>query len=239
MGGISSIVSGFGANSAAKEQAKAANNAAALEAQAQQQARADLARGQTRALQVLNTGYDEGIRTLNPLVETGDVDYQAYRSELGLGERPEGYSGFQETPGYQFTRNEGLGSIDAAYAARGGLNSGALEKARMQYATGLADQQYDNHLTRLGGLAQTGVNARGALSELQVNFGQDRANVFTNNAINSAQTRAAEGNALAEGVTRAGNAQAQGTQALFNIPAQVEQDALRTAGTFFGLSSFG
>ena len=228
---LGSLFSAIGANKAAKSQARAANNAAAIQAQSQQQARADLAVGRNSALQELLFGVQNAERVLNPLVEGGDADLQAYRSELGLGEAPEGYAGFKGTPGYEFTRSEGMRGINNAFSASSGLNSGAIEKARMRFATGLADQEYDSHLARLGGLAQTGVNARNALANLKTGFGRDRANIFTNHAAQSAGSRIGEGNALADGAIRAGNARAEGTQALFSLPNNLLNENLQVAGT--------
>ena len=228
---LGSLFPAIGANKAAKSQARAANNAAAIQAQSQQQARADLAVGRNSALQELLFGVQNAQRVLNPLVEGGDADLQAYRSELGLGEAPEGYAGFKGTPGYEFIRKEAMRGIDHKHAALNGLNSGALIKEKMARGAGLASLDLGNHLARLGGLAQTGVNARNAMANLKTGFGRDRANIFTNHAAQSANSRIGEGNALADGAIRAGNARAEGTQALFNLPNNLLNENLQVAGT--------
>lgn len=234
---MGAVFSGLGANKAAKTQARAAQSAADTQARGQERARSDLTAGRNFALKVVGQGFNSAVGQLNPLVASGDVDLQAYRSELGLGDAPADYAGFTHTPGYEHRRSEGLRGITNAFAASSGLNSGAIQKAQMRYATGLANQDYDNHLARLGGLAQTGVNARNAMSNLYSGFGKDQANIFLNHATNSANTRIGEGNALAEGAIRVGNAKAQGTQALFDIPQNFLNENLQVAGT--GAEIFG
>jgi len=49
---------------------------------------------------------------------------------------------FQQDPGYQFARDEGLGAIERQMAARGLSGSSQEQKNMMKYATGLAGQQY-------------------------------------------------------------------------------------------------
>lgn len=55
--------------------------------------------------------------------------------------------GLQQTPGYQFTLDQGLKSTQNAAAARGLGVSGAALKAASTYATGLADQTYTQQLS--------------------------------------------------------------------------------------------
>lgn len=55
---------------------------------------------------------------------------------------------FTADPGYQFTLGEGLKAISARKAAQGGLLTGGTDKARANYATGLASQTYDNFFNR-------------------------------------------------------------------------------------------
>ena len=58
--------------------------------------------------------------------------------------------GLEATPGYQFTKAQGLESAQSGFAAQGLGSSGAALKGGVAYATGLADstynQQYQNYL---------------------------------------------------------------------------------------------
>lgn len=76
----------------------------------------------------------------------------------------------QQTPGYQFTLQQGLESTQNGFAAQGLGQSGAAQKGAINYAEGLAgttyQQQFQNYLSQnqqiynmLGGLASQGENA--------------------------------------------------------------------------------
>ena len=66
----------------------------------------------------------------------------------------EDYSAFRESPGYQFSVDEGLRALERAGATPGGTGrySGATLKALQQRGMGLADQEFEGYLDRLGGL---------------------------------------------------------------------------------------
>lgn len=96
---------------------------------------------------------------LDPFRQAGNTANAAMMFELGLGARPEGYAGFQATPGYQFQLDQGNRSINALAGARGGLNSGRTLQALADYNQGLASQEYGNFYNRLAGLQGIGANA--------------------------------------------------------------------------------
>ena len=96
--------------------------------------------------------------------------------ELGIGPRPSGYQGYEKTPGYDFRMQQGTNALESSAAARGGLYSGATGTALNQFGQGIAQQDYGNYLSQLGGmvgLGQTGVgqaaagvaNASGAIGD--------------------------------------------------------------------------
>jgi hypothetical protein len=106
--------------------------------------------------------------------------------------------GFHASPGYAFRRSEGLKAIERSSAARGLLNSGAADKARMRYADGLASSEYDTYANRLAALAgvgqtatnatqQAGAQAAQGISQAQMAAGNARASSYANtgSAINS------------------------------------------------------
>lgn len=55
---------------------------------------------------------------------------------------------FQQDPGYQFQRQQGLGAINASAAAQGNMLSGATQKALARYGSGLAAQSYGQAYNR-------------------------------------------------------------------------------------------
>lgn len=69
--------------------------------------------------------------------------------------------GFENTPGYQFARNQGISALDASAAARGNLLSGNQTKAIQDYGTGLANQTYQQYVGNLQNQANLGGQAAG------------------------------------------------------------------------------
>lgn len=73
----------------------------------------------------------------------------------------------EATPGYQFTRSQGLKSVQNGAAARGLGISGAALKGAADYATGLAQNTYQaNLLNPLSSLASLGENAAAQTGKL-------------------------------------------------------------------------
>ena len=120
---------------------------------------------------------------------------------------------FQADPGYAFTLKEGLNSMNATAAARGGLISGNALKAGQQYGQGLGStyyqQSFNNYLANNAQNAQAyGINT--ANQQFLANQGQASANQ-TANAIGqfgnaSAANTIGAGNALAAGQVGSANA---------------------------------
>lgn len=112
----------------------------------------------------------------------------------------------EQTPGYQFTRTQGLKAVQNSAAARGLGSSGAALKGAATFATGLADNTYKtqfdientnrtNAYSRLMGLIQVGQGAVGQ----RISAG----NAATQN-VNSATIQG--GNAQAAGLNTIGTA---------------------------------
>lgn len=57
------------------------------------------------------------------------------------------YNKFSNTPGYQFAMNEGINKVQNSAAAKGMLNSGRTLKGIEEFATGLADQTYQQYVS--------------------------------------------------------------------------------------------
>lgn len=168
--------------------------------------------------------------TYNPQIAgLNQPNFNALASQYAINSNWGGNE-LQNTPGYQFTLNQGLNAIQNSNAARGlGLSGNAL-KAASDYASGLASttyqQQYQNYadaqrqnfMQGLQGGQQTYQNA---LQNLQQQFG----NALQGNA-SAAQilqsiygTGANAANALGSNAVSAGNAIAQNYGALGNAQA--------------------
>ncbi len=110
----------------------------------------------------------------------GNSGITAYGNALGLNGdagSQSAISAFQQNPGYQFALNQGLDALDRRAASRGMLNSGNTTADTLNYANGLASQnwqQYINNLANTVGVAQNTANAQsGTLT------GQGQGNLAT------------------------------------------------------------
>lgn len=125
----------------------------------------------------------------------------------------------QTTPGYQFTKGQGEGAINASAAAGGTLNSGNQLTALTNYDTGLAQNTYQSAVSNLSpylGLANSSAGGIAGINENESN-----ALVGNNNML--AQ--------LLEGTfTGAGNAGASG-QLANQASGQALAGGLLSAGT--------
>jgi len=193
--------------SAAQQQAAAAQTAAqqqmAMFNQVQQNLSPFMQGGQT-ALQQLQglTGAGAGG---NPLTAPLTTPFQPTMAQL------------QQTPGYQFSLDQGLKATQNSYAAQGLGASGAAMKGAANYAEGLAgttyQQQFTNNLTQNAQIASilqnqvnTGANAAAGLSSAGVQS-QALANQATmSGAAASAAGTVGQANAYASGLAGVGNA---------------------------------
>lgn len=142
----SAVIGGNAAQSAADTQAAAANSAQQNTRQMYEETRGDLA----------------------PFRDIGTAANNNYLALLGAG--PNGQSGIMsalaQTPGYQFTLQQGQQAVQNSMAAQGLGVSGAALKAGANYAEGLAGTTYQsvlgNYYNAMG-LGETAAAQTGAL----------------------------------------------------------------------------
>jgi hypothetical protein len=131
----------------------------------------------------------------------------------------------EATPGYQFTRDQGLKSVQSAAAARGLGVSGAALKGAADYSTGLANKTYldqfnvanqrfqdvlglntaqqgnlTNQYNRLAGVAQLGSNAAAQTGTIGASLSNQAGNFLTQGGLASAAGTAGVGNAISGGL---------------------------------------
>lgn len=153
----------FGASKAAKAQTKAANKA-----NAQQMAMFNQIRGD-----------------LSPYMESGKIATNIMNNKLQDFISPIVMSQdeLEKTPGYQFTKNQGLKAVQNSAAARGLGISGASYKGAADYATNLANKTYQdqfnleninrtNAYNRLMGVIGSGQNAASGVGNMGITTGQ-------------------------------------------------------------------
>jgi hypothetical protein len=112
----------------------------------------------------------------------------------------------EQTPGYQFTRDQGLKAVQSARAARGLGVSGAALKGAATFATGLADSTYSNRFNEAQqrfadilnlntGYQQNVTNAAARMNQLSSTGESAAAQTGTTGAALAGQ----QGNALIQG----------------------------------------
>jgi hypothetical protein len=108
-----------------------------------------------------------------------------------------------QTPGYQFTRQQGLESVQSGFAAQGLADSGAALKGAANYATGLAENTYQSQLNNYLNLMNTGLTAATAGGQLGVQSQSTANQYLTSGASAAAAGQIGVANALSGGLNNA------------------------------------
>lgn len=194
---LSGLLGSGAASSAADTQSAAANRAAEL-AQAQyQQTRADLAPYREYGTAAGSDLVNRLTRLTSPFNPT--------------------QASLKATPGYQFTKTQGLQAVQNANAAKGLGISGAALKGAANFATGLADSTYKtqfdidqanktNSFNKLLALIQTGQNAAAQTGTFGTQAAQNAGQFATSGANAQAAGTVAGANALGGAANTAANA---------------------------------
>jgi hypothetical protein len=213
LAGGGALLGGLSSKSAGAQAASAARDAANMQQQRYEQTRADLG--------PYNTAGQAALPAMNALAlgspTGGGPDYVAMGQANLPGTMTQ--AELEQTPGYQFARSQGLKAVQSANAARGLGVSGAAMKGAAAFATGLADQTYQNQFTnqqnRFVDINNLNTAQQGNLTN---QFGriQNLATLGANAAAQTGQTGATlagqQGNALMSG----GAAQAAGLTGVGN-----------------------
>lgn len=137
---------------------------------------------------------------------------QAFSGALGPEAQAQAFSEFQEDPGTEFLREQGLRGIESGAGVRGGLGGGDRLRELTKFSQGLALQQLSSRFSQLGATAggEEAVIARrqqatGGLANLRAGFGAQQAGTI----IGAGQARGAGRTGQAAGF-RAGLQQVAG-----------------------------
>lgn len=244
VGGVaSSAISSSGAQSAANTEASAANNAA------QEQW------NQFNATEQLEQPYvNLGDSSIMPLLQSMGYNVSTgANGQYTLSANPSSplqqtftlptLQQAEQTPGYQFTLQQGEQAMQNSAAAKGGLLSGATLQDLLTYGQGLASTTYqqdvNNALTAFNTNYNTANNNVNRLSGL-VTLGQDAATTVGNQGL---QTAANAGNLTTSGAaaTAAGQVGSSNalSSALSNIGNSASTYGLLSQLTGQGSSSYG
>ncbi len=172
IGGVATTVAGNKASSATKDATRRAN---------QQQQR----------------GLDQQAALSQPYRDLGASAIPQLQNLLGLNGADQ-TAALRQTPGYQFSLNEGLTSTKNAAAASGLLNSGNTLEGLDRFATGLADSTYQQQLGNYENVVGLG---QAAAAGQAANIG-NASSTISNNLINQGNTQAGITANTIAGITR-------------------------------------
>lgn len=158
---VGGLFGGSGASKAAKAQAAAAGQSAQVQWNMFQEQKEMMAPW-------LEVG-EKGLNKLSALLLDGDM------------------SQFQQSPGYQFAMEQGTQAVTGSQAAGGMLQSGNTMKELTQFGQGLANQEFNNYINQLSGVAGTGQAAASTLG----GFGSQTAANMGNAYMAQGQAQAA------------------------------------------------
>lgn len=115
---------------------------------------------------------------------------------------------YQQSPGYQNTLNQGLDAITRQRAASGMLNSGNTSIDTMNYATGLANNDYTNWQNQLAGVNNNALSATSGAASGQAGVYGAQSDLSQQNAQNQVGLLGnyTSGNAAANNSQAAGEA---------------------------------
>lgn len=116
----------------------------------------------------------------NNLIDTGASGANDYLQQaLGLGQNLVQQAGttYQQSPGYQFTLDQGLQAIDRGNAAHGNLASGQSNLDYANYATGLANKDYGDWFNRLSSASGTETSALDNLANLSTGTANSKVGI--------------------------------------------------------------
>jgi hypothetical protein len=197
------------------------SNASKHAADAQKQAAEDAAHLQ-------NDQWNQTQANLKPYMDLGQSYINPLKDALANPMLTEQFSAptafqAQQTPGYQFTLNQGLKSVQNSAAARGLGVSGAALKGAAGYTTGLADSTYNdvfnralqtfntnyssaaNNVNRLAGIVGSGQNAAATNGSLGASAVGNIGNTLTSGANAQAAGQIGSANALSSGINSIAN----------------------------------
>jgi len=232
------VAAGAGATAAGALGAHGATSAAQTQAQAAQTAAQRIAQTTPQAIGALQGGYGQAISGYQPYTQAGAAGLGTLSQMLQPGgQLARGWTGTftaptleqaQQTPGYQFTAQQGMQAIQNAAAARGTLMNAGTLKQLAGYTTGLANQTYNdvynrqmnsyltnyntlqqgqqNLYNRYMGMTGLGLQAQGNVGQLQAGLGSNIANTMMQGV--GAQNQALQNAAAATAAGQVGSSNA-------------------------------
>jgi len=157
----------YAANKAAGAQRDASRAAINQQNSEYEQSRSDLAPWRTT-----------GGSALDQIAKLYGLDTVDANGNVVKGSGKADFSSFSTSPDFQFNLGQGQDAINRSAAARGGLLSGAAVKAGETYATGLANQNFGDYVSRLSGVAGAGQSATNSTTAAGMNMANNNSNAL-------------------------------------------------------------
>lgn len=154
---------------------------------------------------------------LDPFIQGGQPAFQqqqALSGALGPEAQAAAFQQFQESPGTQFLREQGLRLVDTGAAATGGLGGGQRLRELTQFSQGLALQNLDRQFGQLGAVSGAGLQAAQALGGVSGQAGATQANLASQSSALQAGLLGQAGAAQAAGALSQAQIFSQGIQQL-------------------------
>lgn len=186
------------------------------------------AEGTAQASEATLQAQREALAAQKPFLEGGYAGTNRLQELLGLGgnQSAQGYGSLNtpfsfepgdltQTPGYQFSLQQGQNALDRKASAGGGFYSGGGLKDAASFSQGLAGTTFDNEYNRafnayqtnrantlnpLQALAGQGQTSAGTVGNIQMSGANSLANLITGNANAQGASRIATGNAISSGI---------------------------------------
>jgi hypothetical protein len=134
----------------------------------------DVNQGAGAAKDQLNAAQAQSREDLSPFVSFGKTFGLDALAKL---QGPNGQQELENTPGYKFTRDQGIQAVTRNAAAAGFNGSGNVLHDITQFASGLASKTYADEFSRRYNIASLGSNAAAQQANNSMTFGSDQASV--------------------------------------------------------------
>lgn len=132
--------------------------------------------------------YNENKATLSPYVGTGNKATTAIEGLLGIGgdsaASAAAFNNYKNSTEYTSRIKQGQDSVTASLGARGLLDSGAAQKALLQYGQTFGSNEFGTYLGNLQGQQQVGLGAASAQAGVGTNYA-NATSANNNNAANA------------------------------------------------------
>ena len=209
-----------GADTLAQSQRQASETEADF-AQRAARERADfIGRGSAAQAQAATAGgnligqrFGETRAGLQPLISQGNQASQmqaALSGALGPEAQQQAFQNFQESPGTQFLREQGLRQLESGFGARGKLGGGELLRELTRQSQGLALQDLTRQTNQLQQIGGQGFNAQQFVGGLGAQAAGGQASAMQNAGNFTGQGLMNQGSVLGQGLSLEGAARAEG-----------------------------